>query len=212
MLTTCGTSSTRHPEPRAESRDSGRTIVFGRICFGLLALVISGCAAETRTIYFLPVDMEQIAPRGEGLAGVAEVRVADQREIRTNYVVRGSGKETELALYPEISAMVQELITTAADSILATDAATPSKIALECDITRFDVLTEPTAGRQKVIVNVEVNLRVDERQWQINGSRSQEVDGALARVHFQDVIHLALGDVAQGVRMAMTELAEGRET
>jgi len=182
-----------------------------RLLLGVLVLVVSGCAAESRTIYFLPVDLVRIAPRNEDLVSAVEVRVTDHREDPTLHAVRGSGKEVELALYPGVVELLHEMITTAADSVLAADLSVPPHIALECDVAMFDVSAQPMAGRTRVIVRIEVTLRLDGRQWEVKGAQSHEFAEALARKHYQDVIHAALTDVANDVRAAMTEFAERRE-
>lgn len=175
----------------------------------LVLLVVVGCAAEKRTIFFLPVDPVLIVPRQGSLVRIADVRIADLREEPEVRVVRVKRSEAELAMYPSAQALVEEIVATVADQVLASEGTTSKDFILECDILRFDVATQKDGRSTELIVFVELALRAENFQKRVSGASERIFNRPLVRKDFQDVVHTALLELADDIGTAMKELGSG---
>jgi uncharacterized lipoprotein YajG len=177
---------------------------------GLIAL--AGCAAEQRTIYFLPVDPVVVAPREHSLPRLAEVEVADERENAEIRVVRGSSKQSEVVLYPGVAELIDEIVTATADTALDSFHADRHSIAIECSVQEFNIGTRREKTTRVLDVFIQIALRSGSFEKTVSGSSRQTFPKTLLRKDFQDVIHAALEELADEVTFALQELGEGTST
>jgi hypothetical protein len=176
-----------------------------RSIFLLVFLPVAGYAAENLAIFFLPIDPVVVMPRQQSLVNVVDVQVLDHREQTTIQVDRGTDEEYELALYPGIAAVVDEILTTAVDSILAKNGGVLSDNVVECRILQFDVSTTRTRRSTELIVSIDIALRIGDEDRIVSSTREQVFDDALDRTSFQIVIHQALADVANKASIVVAD-------
>lgn len=177
-----------------------------KIVIVAILIAVTGCAAEQRTIYFLPVDLVVVAPREPSLPRLARTRVTDDRPTAGMQIARGAGKEAELAMYPDAAKLVDAIVTANADAALDSYLADRDDLVIECTVLRFDILTKRKGIANVLDVFVQIELRADSSKEIVSGASRQEFNKTLVRKDFQDVIHAALKELSDEVTLALKNL------
>lgn len=138
----------------------------------LVVLQLVGCATSSSEL-IVPVNMVQLAPRSAATPRRAQVQLTDiRKDTQLERTTVGKVSMGQITLQPSVPELVQTLIETKADEVLARRGGTDPQVVL-CGIRVFAVETPATLVYWDINTRIELVLRVRGQDRVVAGAATE---------------------------------------
>lgn len=172
----------------------------------LASTLLTGCAAESRNLFFLPLDPVQVVDPAVGSEGYVTVEARSFVADIDPEFAQTRTKTAEVVFYPLPHDMIRAIVKNVSNRAIVADQVGGTPLHLECDVHEFTIVADHGVSPRRYGGKISFTLRHAERETVILGTVMRNGRHSPGRKDYQSVMHELLAKIADDVEAELPRL------